>query len=381
MGRSAPEPASGTARWLRTVNDRTAFRLLLAHGPLSRSQLGELSGMSKPTASQMIQRLESIDLIEPRGEASGARGPSAVTYGVRMDSKTGVAISIEETRIESVLVDPTDSDHPIAEAATSAHRSPAADVVAAVSAACEAAGVHPESVSSVAVGVQAAVHVNADRLAFTDTLPGWPAVGARQQIEDATSMHVTIDNDANLATIAERDEDAVQHAEGFVYLWLGHGIGTGFDLGGQLLRGTTGSAGEIGYLEVPLSAQAIAPHASDFTDLLGHAALMELVGTRSYDEALDLLPADEAALARYAERVALLVRPLVAVTDPARVVLGGPSGDAGGSVLAALVQRHIGDQLPIVAGRAGRRAVLKGARRLLVEQIRQQLEERIKENQ
>ena len=40
----------GTPAWLRAQNDRTAFRLLLANGPLSRTQLGELSGLSKPTA-------------------------------------------------------------------------------------------------------------------------------------------------------------------------------------------------------------------------------------------------------------------------------------------------------------------------------------------
>ena len=39
----------GTSAWLRAHNDRTAFRLILEHGPLTRTQLGELSGMSKPT--------------------------------------------------------------------------------------------------------------------------------------------------------------------------------------------------------------------------------------------------------------------------------------------------------------------------------------------
>lgn len=376
----APSSPSGTPSWLRIVNDRTAFRLLLAHGPLSRSQLGELSGMSKPTAGQMIQRLEAIGLITPSGEVSGARGPSAVAYGVRVDSLTGVAVNIREDRIESVLVDPTDCDHPIVIEPTAADRSPAIDIVAAVTAACDAAGVSPESVSEVVVGVQAAVTVAQDRLSFTDTLPGWPEFGARQQIVDATALRVTLDNDANLATIAERGEGELGESEQFIYLWLGHGIGAGFDLGGQLLRGVTGSAGEIGYLEVPRSAAALAPDAHDFTDLLGFEALTALTGAATYDEALSALPGDGAALRGYAARVALLARPLIATWDPVRIVLGGPSGDAGGAALAALVQQQVGDQVLITAGRAGRLAVLKGARQLLVERIRKQLEERIEEN-
>ena len=65
---------AGTPAWLATQNDRTAFRLLLEHGPLSRSQLGELSGASRPTAGQMIARLERAGLIAPAGQTSGARG-------------------------------------------------------------------------------------------------------------------------------------------------------------------------------------------------------------------------------------------------------------------------------------------------------------------
>ncbi|PZQ51055.1 MAG: hypothetical protein DI570_25065, partial [Phenylobacterium zucineum] len=86
--------SAGTPAWLASQNDRTAFRLLLEHGPLSRSQLGELSGASKPTAGQMIARLERTGLIGPVGQVSGARGPNATTYGVRTDSRTGVAVSI-----------------------------------------------------------------------------------------------------------------------------------------------------------------------------------------------------------------------------------------------------------------------------------------------
>mgnify|MGYP000998191126 CR=1 FL=1 len=91
----------GTPTWLRAQNDRTAFRLLLEHGPLSRTQLGELSGLSKPTAGQMIARLERVGLIGPVGEITGSRGPNAVAYGVRRDTLTGVAVSILADRLQA----------------------------------------------------------------------------------------------------------------------------------------------------------------------------------------------------------------------------------------------------------------------------------------
>jgi predicted NBD/HSP70 family sugar kinase len=366
----------GTPTWLRTHNDRAAFRLMLEHGPLSRSQLGELSGMSKPTAGQMISRLERVGLIAPAGEVTGARGPNAVAYGVRRDSLTGVAISILDEVIEAVVVDPTDGEHPVVSLPTGEDRSPAGDVESAVGAACAAAGVRASSVSAVAIGVQAAFDTASDRLSFTDTLPGWPEQGARALLVETTGLDVIIENDVNLATLAE---GAITGLSDFAYLWLGFGLGAGFQINGVLHPGSSGSAGEIGYLEVPRSAAAIDPAALDFTDLVGGPALTSLLGIESFTDAVAALPGDEAVLAVLAERIALLIEPVAAVTDPTRVVLGGPTGVAGGERLAELVQAHVARRrtLPVLAARAGDQPVLLGARRLLLATIRQRLEETI----
>ncbi|HEY3338099.1 MAG TPA: ROK family transcriptional regulator [Propionicimonas sp.] len=368
---------TGTPAWLATQNDRAAFRLLLAHGPLSRSQLGALSGMSKPTAGQMIARLERAGLISPTGEVTGSRGPNATSYGVRTDSLTGVAISMLEGGIEAVLVDPTDAVHPLAELTTTGpDRTPVGDITAAVVAACAAAGVSRDSVSLVVIGVQAAVDSAGDRLSFTDTLPGWPERGARAAIEQATGLTVIIENDVNLATLAEA---AATGLADFAYLWLGEGLGAGLDAGGHLHRGASGSAGEIGYLEVPRSALAIDPNALDFTDLVGGPGMMALLGCPSYAEALAALPGNDLALDSVADRIALLVETLAAVVDPAQVVLGGPTAFVGGERLADLVHARVATHrdLPVLAGRAGAHPVLLGARRLLVESIRERLEDAI----
>jgi predicted NBD/HSP70 family sugar kinase len=366
----------GTPAWLATQNDRAAFRLLLTHGPLSRSQLGELSGMSKPTAGQMIARLERAGLISPAGEVTGARGPNATSYGVRTDSLTGVAISMLEEGIEAVLVDPTDAVHPVTTLPTGTDRTPVGDVTAAVVAACAAAGVRRDSVSLVVIGVQAGFDSATDRLSFTDTLPGWPEQGARAAIEGATGLAVIIENDVNLATLAE---GAATGLVDFAYLWLGEGLGAGLDAGGHLQRGATGSAGEIGYLEVPRSALAIDPAALDFTDLVGWPGMTALLGCATYAEALAALPGNDTALESLADRIALLVDTLAAVADPAQVVLGGPTALVGAERLAALVQARVAlrRELPVLAARAGSDPVLLGARRLLVESIRERLEDAI----
>ncbi len=381
----------GTPTWLRAHNDRTAFRLLLEHGPLSRSRLGQLSGLSKPTAGQMIQRLERVGLIEAVGETSKSRGPNATVYGVRRDSMTGVAVSILADAIEAVVTDPTDAEHPVVVLPTAGlDRSPESDVTAAIDAACRAAGIPRTSVSVVVVGVQAAVDADVDEVSLTDTLPGWPLVGARARIEEATGTTVILENDVNLASVAERNHGTAADAESFAYLWMGWGVGVGVDVAGVVQRGASGSAGEIGYLSVPRAALAYAPEANDFTDLLGSAGVIQLLGGTSDDTvetALTRLPGRPELLGALADRVTVAVRMIEALLDPGLVVLGGQTGIAGGDALAALVQERLDRERPetrrtrrvleVRTSGVPTQSILRGARRLLTAHIRDRLEETI----
>ncbi len=72
----------GTPRVLRAMNDRAALDLLLEHGTLSRTRIGKLTGLSKPTASQLLARLEAAGLVLATGTTAGRPGPNAQLYSV-----------------------------------------------------------------------------------------------------------------------------------------------------------------------------------------------------------------------------------------------------------------------------------------------------------
>ena len=373
----------GTPGWLRARNDRVALALLLEHGPLTRNRIGELSGLSKPTAAQMVTRLENAGLISVVGEASNGRGPNAALYGVRDDRVRGVAIDITASTTTSTIVDASGSVQPIVVTRLpETDRSPETDVRGALVAAADAAGIDPDSVRIVCVGVQAATSDSGERLSFTDTLPGWPEVGARARIEEALGIDVLLDNDVNLAAVAERAVGATRDAASFALLWIGDGLGVSVDLGGIVHRGASGGAGEIGYLSVPREAAAFAPDANDLTDLIGGPAVEAI--TRAHGAIGDDLPAllkdianNRPALDELAPRIALGVLPVLAVLDPDVVVLGGPTGSAGGSVLAALVEEYILSasrwKPAVVTTGVHENPVLAGARELLLGEIRARL--------
>ncbi|GAA3890824.1 ROK family transcriptional regulator [Leifsonia kafniensis] len=386
----------GTPSWLRATNDRTALSLLLTHGPLTRNRIGELSGLSKPTASQMVLRLEEAGLIHAVGEVSAGRGPNAASYGVRVDRVLGVAIDISASVIAATLVDASGTVHPIVETSVqrpAKERTALSDVRTAIDAVCAANGADPAAVHFVCIGVQAAIDPRTDELSFTDTLPGWPRTGVRKLLEDSLGIAVTIENDVNLAALAERRGGAVAQAGGFALLWMGAGLGLAVDLGGTLHRGAGGGAGEIGYLPVPKAAAQFDPNADDLQDLIGgpavvrlarecglrgrgYSALIEQVGAGTHSGAGSGLEAD-AVITALAPRIALGVIPVLAVLDPEVVVLGGPTGIAGGAQLAERVQAHLrrtSRWAPVVvASTVATYPVLTGARELLVAEVRERL--------
>lgn len=379
--------APGTPFWLRKRNERVALSLLLEHGVLTRNRIGELSGLSKPTTSQIVSRLESAGLIEAVGEISAGRGPNAVSYGVRSERLFGIAIDVSRTVIRSTVVDAGGGEHPVVQRVIdqSEKRSAVADIQGAIELACVAAKVCPDDVQMVAIGVQGSIDPRTDELNFIGDMPGWPGKGIRKHLETALGLAVHIDNDVNLAAIAERREGAGANSTSFILFWMGEGLGLAFDLAGTVHRGAAGGAGEIGYLPVPWNAASIDANAHELQDLVGGPAVTAIArehGVPGIDDeavlsALAQHPAHQGVFTEVARRVALGVIPVLAILDPELIVLGGPVGTAGGELLAELVRQEIEGTTPwhprVTCSAVPVYPVLRGAREVLIHQVRAHL--------
>ncbi len=101
------ERRPGTPSLLRELNDRAALELLLTGGPMTRAQLGEHTGLSKVTASQLLARLEDRGLVRVAGEQAGGRGPNAALYGVVPSSAYVAGLHVERGEVSAGVADVT----------------------------------------------------------------------------------------------------------------------------------------------------------------------------------------------------------------------------------------------------------------------------------
>ncbi len=196
----ASKVVPGTQSWPRERNERTSLMLLFDHGDLTRNRTGELTGLSKPTASQIVGSLERSGAIEPTGLVSGGRGPNAVTYGVRAERIVGV-VDVGETAIQSTVVAALRTEHPVTEivVADRNNRSAATEVRDAIDLACREADVDSSAVRTVALGLPGSFDSRTGSLSFIDTVPGWPTSGILKHLHQRLGVEVSIDNDVNLA--------------------------------------------------------------------------------------------------------------------------------------------------------------------------------------
>jgi predicted NBD/HSP70 family sugar kinase len=186
-------------------------------------------------------------------------------------------------------------------------------------------------------------------------LPAWHE-GALDALRNAWHKPVMIENDVNLAAMAERATGAAAGAEDFVLVWLGVGVGLATILGGRLHRGTAGAAGEIGYLPVhgaPLHTDIRHPASGGFQWLAGGSAVRALAAQYGITAPTPAEAVQAAVsggqgefLDELARRVAVGVASVCVVLDPGLVVLGGEVGKAGGAALADRVAAGVASIWP-----------------------------------
>jgi predicted NBD/HSP70 family sugar kinase len=381
------EQRPGTPRLLRELNDRAALELLLGGGPMTRAQVGERTGLSKVTASQMLSRLEERGLVTTVGERAGGRGPNAALYAVVPSSAYVAGLHVEHDEVSAGVADITGEVVTQVSVDPNGAANPAELVRGAVAAACRSAGVEMSQLNALVIGTPGVLDPSTGDPPLNP--PAWHE-GGLEALRSDLRLPVTIEKDVNLAAMAERAVGVAQGADDFVLMWIGVGLGLATIIGGRLHRGVGAAAGEIGYLPVPgvpLPQDVSHPATGAFQSLVGAQAvrpLAESYGFPAPTAAAAVRAAVAAAQAsdkrgsalldQLAARVATGAAAVSVVLDPGLVVLGGEVGLAGGTALADRVAAEVGRICPahpqvVPTGVTGQ-PVLCGAILAAVEQAR-----------
>ena len=214
------------------------------------------------------------------------------------------------------------------------------------------AGIRWNQVTFATVGSPGVFEPERRQVALAHSLPGWGRQGLAELVQQELGTNIAFENDVNLAALGEQWHGLGKGVDDFVYLQFGTGVGMGLVLNGELYRGSSGAAGEVGYLplaETDLRGPSSRRHgaldaAASARGVVAEATRLgmepPLTAKKVFDEARAGDRKARRVVAGEAHRIALAVAAVASVVDPELVILGGGVG-ANGDLLLDPVKREL----------------------------------------
>ncbi|SFA95136.1 Sugar kinase of the NBD/HSP70 family, may contain an N-terminal HTH domain [Amycolatopsis marina] len=363
---SKPRATSGDQSLLRLINSVAVLSALRESSPATLTDMAASTGLSRPTVEAAIADLvEQGWASELQAEAERRVGRPARRYVFRADSGYVLGFDVGAHRVLGRLADLNGRTIHTHETQVDPQLDAESRVavVRKVAAKCLAAG-RVERSRLMAVGVGSPGIIDADgNVTVSTVLPGWVGLPLARKLSRSFHCTVLVDNDANLAAMAERGHGVAQDVDDLIYLLIGRRIGAGLVLGGRVHRGFGGAAGEIGLLDPqkwercrelllgPATTESLTDRHHEVTDRIITAARAGDAG------ALTIIDDFCAVLAQHAAAMTLTV-------DPEMIIIGGGLAAAGDLLLPRL-RTHI-DRVcirtpRIEASTIGQEAVVLGA--------------------
>ncbi|MFD0035816.1 ROK family protein [Streptomyces sp. NPDC127172] len=382
------------------VGQARLLRLLRDLGPQSRVALGDQVELSRSKLAVEIERLLETGLVVQDGLAASRGGrrshnvriaPSLRFLGVDIGATSvDAAVTNAELEVLGHLSEPLDvREGPVA----------VFERVLALAAKLREAGL-AEHFDGAGIGVPGPVRFPEGVPVAPPIMPGWDGFPIREVLSQELGCPVLVDNDVNLLALGEQQAGVARSVRDFLCVKVGTGIGCGIVVAGDVHRGVTGSAGDIGHIQVDPDGSPCAcgntgcleAHfggnalVRDATALAQSGRSAELAGRL---EAMGrLTPEDVSAAAGAGDTASLelirlggtrtgqVIAGLVSFFNPGMVVIGGGLTGLGHTLLASIrtqVYRQslplATGNLPIVLGELGQVAGVIGATRLISDHI------------
>jgi glucokinase-like ROK family protein len=376
------------------------LRVLRDDGPRSRAELGDAVELSRSRLAVELDRLATLGLVETAGLAAsrGGRRSSIVRIALGMRflgidigaTSIDVAVTDGELRVLSRESEPVD-----------VRQGPeivigrALEMVGKLRASDTAPGF-----AGAGAGVPGPVSYAEGMPVSPPIMPGWNHFPVREAFASELGCPVLVDNDVNIMALGEKHAGIARSADDFLFVKIGTGIGCGIVIGGEVYRGVSGSAGDIGHIRVDdsgpmclcgntgcleaffggtaLARDALAAVRADRSPEL--AALLERGGAlTAADVAAAAAAGDPVSVTMIREggrRVGQVLAGLVSFFNPGLIVIGGGVAGIGHALLAEIrgvVYRRslplATGNMPIVLSELGGEAGVVGATRLISDRV------------
>lgn len=229
--------------------------LIRSSGRVSRIELSERSGLTEATISKIVRTLIDGGLVVEAGFAESTGGKRPVLLELNASSRYALGVSLDYARISLVLCDINGRalhSHSIAGAGRSKPQTVIDRVAREIVKFLEKHSIVRGDVIGIGVSGAGRQDASGGVLRSSRQTGEWEQFDIEAALNEATGMPVILENDANCAALGEFWSGRVSTAHDFATIYMATGIGCGIVIHGDVYRGASSNAGEIGHLSLDI---------------------------------------------------------------------------------------------------------------------------------
>jgi predicted NBD/HSP70 family sugar kinase len=368
----------GDPSLLRRINSAVVLQTLRDSRAQTLTELVGGTGLSRPTVEGVIEGLVDSGLVVEVAHEPGdtrRQGRPARRYRFHAEAGHLLGVEIGVHRVYTVLADLSGQilgslDQGVDESASADER--LARVQGIVNDLLAKSGVARGSLRVVGVGTPGIVEADGT-VRLGSALPGWTGLPLGARLRASFQCPVLVENDANVAAVAERWTGAATGTDDLVFVLAGLSPGAGSLIGGRIHRGFGGAAGEIGALH--LLGHEATPELLLSTTGKPLDPLDEVAVARVFRLAREGDPVAQDAMDRFIRRLVHDVAALVLAIDPEIVIVGGWAAGLDGVLepLRGQLARFCLRPPEVALSTLGDAAIATGALRLALDHLEERL--------
>ncbi|MBV9922422.1 MAG: ROK family transcriptional regulator [Pseudonocardia sp.] len=365
----------GSQAALRSSNRLRVLQLLTEHGEITQAGLARGTGLAAATVSNIVRELLAGGLVQV--SEVGRRKV------VRLTRATGLLLGVDYGHRHLTVVVADRAHEILAERRVELEPNlPATEGVYQAEKLfgelLDEIGEQAAAIVGAGMGLPAPIDLRTGKVGAPSIMPGWVGVDAVRLASERLGMPVVVDNDANLGAVAELYWGAARGLSDIAYVKLSEGVGAGLVLGGQVVRGRDGTAGEIGHITTDEFGQVCrcgnrgcvetVVAARRVVELLEPMLGQQLTIADVVRSARDGNNSCVRVLADTGRQAGIAIANLCNVFNPELILIGGELAVAGEFLLAPMREmvRRCGipsatADLPIILAELGPRAPVMGA--------------------
>ncbi|MCM2996449.1 ROK family transcriptional regulator [Paenibacillus cellulositrophicus] len=238
--------------YIRRKNRSTVFELIRKHSPLSRAEIARLTGMSPTTVSRIVSELYQQDFMHEIEQTTTGVGRKAVMLHVNPGSVLSVGVEIDRSGIRIGIVDLDGKVVHSTQVTRDSRETPEATlerIASAIEELIQAEDIDRRKVVGVGVGLPGIVDYAGGSVVLSAQL-GWKQTDIAGELRRLTGFEVAVDNELKVRALAEHQYGSARGSSRSVLIGFGSGVGSSLIIDGEIYRGETNSAGEIGHTVV-----------------------------------------------------------------------------------------------------------------------------------